>query len=80
MFMNRPTLAQQLAEEKWEEELNKLSDAEVEALFLPHGFWEHVDFWLFDHIHFIFSLFWGSINWLKPYNFNTRTRHWRYWS
>ena len=75
--MSRPTLAQQLAEKKREEELDKLSDEEVESLFLPHGFWGHIDFWLFGHLHFIFYLIWGTVNWLRPYNLDTHTRDWR---
>lgn len=76
--MGRPTLAQQLLSKKREEELNKLSDEEVKSLFLPHGLWEHVDFWLFNHLHFIFHLIWGTVNWLKPYDLDTHTRHWRW--
>ena len=76
--MNRPTLAQQLAEKKREEEMDKLSDEEVESLFLPHGFWNRIDFWMFNHLHFIFSLMWRAINWVRPYDLATHTRYWRF--
>ena len=76
--MSRPTLAQQLSERKHGEELDKLSDEEVEALFLPHGFWDHVDDWIFNHLHFIFSLLWRTVNWLRPYSLDTHRRDWRW--
>ena len=56
MIDNRPTLKEQI-------EVSKMTDEEIVDLFLPHGFWEKLDFWMCFHCLIIWRL--ANWNWFN---------------
>jgi len=76
--MERPTLAEQLAERERIEEISKLSRAELVDLFMPHTPRQHISFWLFRNIPWIHTLIWKTVCYFYPYSLDTRSRHWRW--
>ena len=67
----KPTLGEQIA-------ISKLSDEELVDLFLPHGCWQHINFWTFEHLPLLHQLFWKTVCWFYPYSVETHTRYWRW--
>ena len=72
----RITLRLQLAERHRLEELDKLSSDDLIKLLLPHAFWGHIDFWIFEHLGCLHRWFWWVICQIKPYDIETHSRHW----
>lgn len=76
--MVRPTLAKQLAEKERHDDIAKLSNEELFDLFMPHTFWQHIDFWICYHLPWFHKWFWKVICWFYPWDIDTKTRHWRW--
>jgi len=51
MLNDRPTLADQVT-------ISKMTDDELIDCFMPHGFWQKLDFWIFGC-----HLLWNIIHW-----------------
>lgn len=54
--MNRRTTEEEVAWQLRDEEWQKMSGEELIELFMPHGFWEKIDFFLFWHLAFLWCI------------------------
>ena len=68
--MTRPTLEEQLT-------LANISDEEVGELFGVYSLGERIDVWAYEYLRPLHHLYWSGVNWIQPYDLDTRARHWR---